>query len=294
MALSGDLKDFALLQLLTLVQITSKGGALTLQRGREKAVIHFENGQLTKVVPPDSRQESMATALFRAGRIDRELYELVSSQSLPSEKAVGLLVVDQGAMSQDELVEFVRQKALAQLFLLLTWGDGTFRFDVDAASPEDDILAPTDLGPVLEKGRAYLEEWKVLVSQIPDLDKPVTLIMEPQRQIEEVCLSLTEWKMVAAIPGSATLREVAEKLDLDEFAVRKLAYSLISAGLMDVVQTELVPPKSEKAALAESLRELTSAATPSEPEPESPALPPIMQEPEQPRGGAFSRLFGRK
>lgn len=291
MALSGDLKDFSLLQLLTLVQITGKTGGLTLQRGKEKAVVYFENGQLTKVAPPDSRLESLATALYRSGKIDRDLYELISSQNLPSEKAIGLLVVDQGSISQDEIVEFVRDRSLAQLFLLLTWEEGSFRFEVDLTPPEGDILAPTKLAPVLDKGRAYLEEWQVLVSQIPDLDRPVTLILEPQRQIEQVSLSLAEWKMVAAIPGSTTLRSVADKLGLDEFAVRQVAYSLISAGLMDVAQAEAAPPELANSVSVAS-RELGSDTPPSEPE--LPASPPSDQEPEQPRSSALARLFGRK
>ena len=276
MALSGDLKDFGLLQLLTLVQVTEKSGALTLDRPRETAIVYFENGQLTKVIPPESRSEGLATALHRAGRIDRELYELVTSQALLSEKAVGLLLVDHGTITQEEIVEFVRERSLANLFILLTWPEGTFRFDVGAAPGEEEILAPTDLAPVLDKGRAYLEEWQILVSHIPDLDRPLRLLPEPQRPIQEICLNLAEWKMVATICESTSLREVAQKLELDEFAVRQVAYRLFTAGLVEVAEPRAVPQ-------------------------EAPFLPtdqpipyPLSEAPEQPKVGALARLFGRK
>lgn len=294
MALSGDLNDFSLLQLLTLVQVTGKTGALTLQRPRQTAVVFFENGQLTKVLPPESRHEGLATALYRAGRIDHDLYELVTSQMLPSEKAIGLLVVDQGTITQEEIVEFVRERHLAQLFLLLTWPEGTFRFEVGVIPSEGDIVAPTDLAPVLDRGRAYLEEWEVLVSQIPDLDRPVRLLPEPERAIQEVCLSLAEWSMVAAISGSGTLREVAEKLALDEFTVRQVAYSLLSAGLMEVVAPEVVQPEPTRVAPTEPFRTFRPTEPPPPAEPEPPAPLPPLGEPEQPRIGAFARLFGRK
>ena len=293
MALSGDLKDFSLLQLLTLVQITEKSGALTMQRSKEKAVVYFENGRLTKVLPPETRAEGLATALYRAGKIDKEQYELISSQKLPSEKAIGLLFIDQGAITQDEIVEFVRDRSLAQLLLLLTWADGSFRFDVDLVPSDGDILAPTDLAPVLDRGRAYLEEWRVLVSQIPDLDRPVRLSPEPQRPIQEVCLSLAEWKMVAAIPGSSTLRDVAQKLELDEFAVRKVAYGLISAGLMDIVPDEPAVPEQGDSAMAEAIKGFQDAIQLREPEPSS-TPPQTAEEPDQPKTGALSRFFGRK
>ncbi len=269
MALSGDLKDFGLLQLLTLVQVTHKTGALTLQRANESAILYFDDGQLTKVKPPESRSEGLATLLYRAGRIDREQYELISSQAPPSEQAVGLLLVDQEKLTQEQIVEFVQEKSLADLYALLTWPEGSFRFEVGSVPAEEEIVAPTDLGPVLEKGRGYLNEWQLLVSYIPSLDRPLRLLPEPRQQLNEIILSLAEWRMVASMAGDTPLKEVANRLSLDEFAVRQVAYKLISAGLADVAEAEFVPPAP--------LRELRES-----------------REAEEARPGALARLFGRK
>ncbi len=267
-ALSGDLKDFGLLQLLTLVQVTHKTGALTLQRAGESATIYFDNGQMTKVRPPESRSEGLATLLYRAGRIDKEQYELISSETPPSEQAVGLLLEDQGRLSREQIVEFVREKALADLYSLLTWPEGSFRFDVDASPAEEDILATTELGPVLEKGRGYLEEWQLLTSYIPSLEQPLRLLPEPRQQLKEICLSLEEWRMVASLAGSIPLKEVAHRLGLDEFAVRQVAYRLIKGGLVDVVEAEFTPPP--------------------------PKEPWETKEAEEAKPGALARLFGFK
>lgn len=267
-ALSGDLKDFGLLQLLTLVQVTHKTGALALQRSGESATLYFENGLLTKVKPPEYRSEGLATLLYRAGRIDSEQYEAINSQAPPSEQAVGLLLVDQGKLSQERIVEFVRERSLADLYALLTWPEGSFRFDVGVSPPEEEIPAPTDLGPVLEKGRNYLDEWQLLVSYIPSLDRPLRLLPEPRQPKEEICLSLPEWRMVATLSGDTPIKEVAGRLGLDEFAVRQVAYRLISMGLADVAEPEFVPP------LLKESRELG--------------------EDEESRPSALARLFGRK
>ncbi len=268
MALSGDLKDFGLLQLLTLVQVTHKGGGLTVQRPGDVATLYFDNGQLVKV-KSQSRSEGLATLLFRAGRIDREQYDAITSQAPPSEQAVGLLLVDQGSLTQEEIVKFVREKSLVDLYSLLTWSEGTFRFEVDMNPPEEDILAPSDLAPVLEKGRSYQEEWQLLVSYIPSLDQPLRLLSEPRQQLSEVCLSLAEWRMVASLNGGTPLKEVAQRLALDEFGVRQVAYRLVSAGLADVAVPEFVPPPPTKESW----------------EP---------KEAEESKPSALSRLFGRK
>jgi hypothetical protein len=267
-ALSGDLKDFGLLQLLTLVQVTRKTGALTLQRPGESATIYFENGQMTRVTPPESRSDGLAALLYRAGRIDQEQYDLISSQAPPSEQAVALLLEDQAKLSREQIVEFVREKGLSDLYSLLTWPEGNFRFDVDASPAEENILAPTDLGPVLEKGRGYLEEWQLLTSYIPSLERPLRLLSEPRQPMKEICIGLDEWRMIASLAGNVHLKEVATRLGLDEFGVRQVAYRLIKSGLADVAEPEFTPPPPK------DVREIKEA--------------------EEARPGALARLFGFK
>jgi hypothetical protein len=269
LALSGDLKDFGILQLLTLVQVTGKSGGLTLTHGNESAALYFENGLLTKVRPSETRAEGLATALFRAGRINRERYEQITTQAPPSEQAVGILLTDQAGLTQEEIVDFIRERTLAELHVLLTWPDGSFLFDVNAPPPEDSILAPTELAPVIQQARSFLDEWQLLASYIPSLDRPLRLLPEPRNPVQQISLNLPEWRMVACLSGDVPLREVAQRLGLDDFAVRKVAYRLINAGLADV-------PEPQQAA---------------------PAPPPFggerdLEQAEQ-RPGAFSRLFGR-
>lgn len=272
MALSGDLKDFGLIQLLTLVQVTGKSGGLTLTRANESAALNFENGLLTKINPTEARAESLATALFRADRISAESYEQVSAQAPPSEQAVGILLADQAGLTQEEIVDFVRERMLAELNTLLTWPDGSFLFDVNAPPPEDSILAPTELAPVVQKARSFLEEWELLVSYIPSLDKPLRLLPEPMHPVQQISLNLAEWRLVAGLSGDVALKEVAQRLGLDDFAVRQVAYRLINAGLAEAPRPQSTTPP---------------------PPPPPPVVEMELDQAEQ-KPGALARLFGRK
>jgi len=267
-ALSGDLKDFGLLQLLTLVQVTQKTGALTLHRDGESATVYFQDGRMIRVEPPAARSMVLTEHLHRAGRIDKDTLEEITSQNPPSEQAVGLLLEDQGVLSREEIEEFVRERGLSDLFYLLTWPDGSFRFDVDAFPPEGEILYPTELGPVLERGRSYLDEWQLLTSYIPSLDRPLRLLAEPRQPMKEVRMGLDEWRMIASLAGNTPLKEVAVKLGLDEFGVRRVAYRLIESGLADVAEAEIVPPPLKE--------------------------PSTAKEPEESKAGPLARLFGFK
>lgn len=267
LALNGSLKDFGLLQLLTLVQVTGKTGALTLQRGNEIATVYFEGGRLTKVKSPGSSSTSLGVALHRAGRIDRDQLELIGSQVSSSEKAAALLLTDLGVLSRDDIMDFVKERTLADLYGLLTWPDGTFRLDVDVSPPEDDIVTPIELAPVLEKGRGYLDEWNLLTSYIPSLDRSLRLLSEPRQPAQEVSLQLSEWRLVVSLAADIPLRDVAQKLGLNEFAVRQVAYRLIDAGLAEISEPVAV-------ALPEPVQEAVEVP--------------------EPKGGGFARLFGRR
>lgn len=264
LALNGDLRDFGLLQVLTLVQLTGKTGCLVLEHLGDAAAIYFENGKLTRVKMPSSRFEGLATALHQAGRIDREQYELISSQAPPSDKAVGLLLTDQGLLSREEIVDFVGEKSVADLYKLMTWPDGTFRLEVGAQLPEEDIGSPADLGPIIQEARGFVEEWQRLSSHIPDLNRPLRLLAEPRRRSESIALGLPEWRMVVSLARDVPLAEVARSLGLSEFEVRQVAFRLIDAGLADVPEPEFVPPAP--------IQELVEV--------------------QQPKAGALSRIFG--
>lgn len=243
MALSGDLKDFGLLQLLTLIQVTSKSGALTLKRQQQSATLYFESGLLTKVRTSGGHgDDGLAAALHRAGRIRTEEYQSVAIQVAPSEHAAALLLVDQGILTQEEVIEFVRESSLSELYSLVTWPEGSFHLEVDATPPEDEILTPTELGPVLERAKGLLDEWQFLAARIPDMDKLVRVLSEPKQKVQEVRLSVEEWRLIAALCREMPLNEVGQRLGLNELTSKRVAYRLISAGLAEITEPEVASP----------------------------------------------------
>jgi hypothetical protein len=250
LALSGDLKDFGLLQLLTLMQVTGKTGSLTLERRGERATIFFKNGELLRVRTPESRSESLATGLLKAGKITRDQHHTIESSVPASEKAAALFITDQGILSRDEIIEFIREKSISSLYWLITWLEGSFRMDIDANPPDEDITASTNIAAILSKGQSYLDEWRTLAARIPDLDKNIRLLPVHREETAEVRMGLAEWQLVLSLAKEAPLKEVAAALDLDEFQIRKVVYKLLDAGLADLSE-----PKVESAPVEESIPE---------------------------------------
>jgi hypothetical protein len=234
LSLTGDLKDFGLLQLLSLMQVTGKTGSLTLERRGETATLFFRNGELLQVRTPASRSESLPAALLRAGRIDREQHQQIESGAPASEKAAALFMTDQGILSREEIVQFVRERSIAGLYRLITWLDGSFRVEIDALPPDEDITASTDIASILEKGQSYLDEWRKYFARVPDLSKNIRLLPQPRDGAQEIKLSLAEWQTVVSLARKVSLVDIAERMELDDLQIRKMADELISAGLAEL------------------------------------------------------------
>jgi hypothetical protein len=225
------------------MQVTGKTGALMLERRGERAILFFRNGELLRVKTPNTRSESLASALLRAGKIDSEQHQRIESSTPSSEKAAALFMTDQGILSREEIVEFIRERSISGLYRLITWLDGTFRMEVDVPPPDEDITASTNVSSVLEGGQAYLDEWRKFSARVPDLTKNVRLIPQPRNGSQTVTLGLLEWQVVASLARELPLAEIAERLEFDDLQMRKAADKLVSAGLVELSD----PPRSETA-----------------------------------------------
>lgn len=258
MALSGQLKDFNLLQLLALVQKTGKSGAVTLDHWGQTATVFFHEGRLTKV---KDLSRSLAAALLESGRIDRQMYDLLGAE-LP-EKAIALHLSDSGVLSRAEVEEFARRQMVDDLQRLFAWRDGTFTMDLSAVPSDGDIVTSMDLAPLLSRAHARMSEWQGLVDAIPGLDVPLSLVPEPPSA--QLSLSRDEWRLVSALAAPVPLAEVARRMGIDEFAVRKLTLKLVTAGLASLP----APAREEPEAKIDTAQPVKKLAAP-EPGPVEP------------------------
>ncbi|MFQ6000990.1 MAG: DUF4388 domain-containing protein, partial [Anaerolineae bacterium] len=94
MALRGSLKDFSLTQLLNLVSLAKKTGALTLGEGNSQASLYFREGMLVHV-SLDGQASNLRNLLERVGKINEARSRLLP-QEARSDKEWGLLLINTG------------------------------------------------------------------------------------------------------------------------------------------------------------------------------------------------------
>jgi len=115
------------------------------------------------------------------------------------------------------------------LFQLLRVDGGNFSFD-----PHADVPAgrPLELEPLLAEAEARLGEWLLIEAVVPSLATSVDLADE--LPAPKATVTASQWRVLRAIAGGGTVRDVARTLDVDEFHACQAVKLLADAGLVCV------------------------------------------------------------
>jgi hypothetical protein len=173
-ALSGTLKDFGLVEILQVVELGSMTGALHLKQGPGRTgILYFNEGKLANCSEMDPGALTLGDVLQQLGMTIYQHIEQAQAQQLqdPLGKRLGERLVLMGAISQEQLNEALRTKALWAARELALWEDGTYDFfstqNIQKLLPHGE--SPLDievLRSTMEMVR-YIDEWQELRKFLP-------------------------------------------------------------------------------------------------------------------------------
>jgi hypothetical protein len=160
MALKGNLKDFSLTQLLNLINLARKTGALQINRpGTPAARLYFREGKLTDA-SVEGQAAELTTLLARIGKISAEQEKsILEHAKVRTDKELGLLLINSGSVNQSDIVQAVRSHLLETVYLLFSWTEGLFLFEPGAQLSDDSITVPIHLQGVIMEGTRRVDEW---------------------------------------------------------------------------------------------------------------------------------------
>jgi len=241
MALRGNLRDFTVTQLLNLINLARKTGTLVIEAPSGTARVSFREGKLA-YVQIGQEDNHLATVLYRANRLTAGQYKAIQMRGQFSDKELGLLLINAGYISQEDILSNLQVHFTEIIRRLFTWVEGFFRFDNDALPPEDRINIRLDLENLIIEGSRQLREWEQLQDEIPSLDMALKFTDRPGTNIRNVNLSVEEWRVVSYINPRNSIRQIAVATKLNDMEIRRIVYGLIQAGLAEVIRPEGVPP----------------------------------------------------
>lgn len=238
MALKGNLRDFSVTQLLNLINIAKKTGTLVIEGPNETAWVSFREGKLA-YAQLKQEDNSLSTILFRANKISAAQHRTLKTRAANmSDKELGILLINANYISQKDILVSLQNYFVNVVERLFTWVDGFFRFEVDVLPPQDKIFTRINLENIIIEGSRQLREWELLQDEIPSLDMALKFADRPGANLRNVNLSVEEWRVVSYINPKNTIRQIARATNLNDVEIRRIVYSLIQAGLVEIIRPE--------------------------------------------------------
>jgi len=117
------------------------------------------------------------------------------------------------------------------VYTLMGWLEGDFSFTPDVNVPDHSINTTTEQ-LMLEASR-QAEQWEDIKDVLSSTDAVFNI--SPSGSTSTVSLKPIEWQVLAQVNGERSVVEIGEILELHEFEVAKIIYSLTTAGLLHEV-----------------------------------------------------------
>jgi hypothetical protein len=242
MALKGNLRDFSVTQILNLVNLAQKTGALIIEGPGQVAQVYFREGKLA-YAQVGHDENDLAAVLLGNRKITNNQARIIHDRTRSmTDKEIGLLLINAGYLTQKDVLDSLQVFCLDVVRKLFTWVEGLFRFEQDAPLPNGKIPVRIDLENLIIEGSRQLREWEQLQEEIPSLDMALKFVDRPGANLRNLNLSLEEWRVVRFINPKNTMRQIAHASKLNDLEIRRVVYALLQAGLVEIVRPGGAPP----------------------------------------------------
>lgn len=236
MLLRGNLKEFSLPNILQLVNMSAKSGALTIRREESWGRIYFRHGLICYAFSLPQHLP-LGERLVRDGSItaDQLREALIEQERGADNLRIGAILLKNGALDRPTLEQAVREQIQDTAFDFFGWPDGEFEFGVDEEVTDQDILVEMPVETVIMEGCRRIDEWELFVEHIGSMERIPRLAHGARvAELGEIVLTPHEWRAIVHMDGRSDINTVLREARLDRFHGAKIMYSLFSRDLIAV------------------------------------------------------------
>jgi hypothetical protein len=241
MALKGNLRDFSVTQLLNLVNVARKTGTLVVERTQEQVFVSFKEGKLA-FARNGADAGGLTMVLYHARKLNAAQVRAINERaSGMTDKELGLLLINANYLSQQEILTSLQNYYLSMVNRLFTWSEGLFHFENDLLPPNDKITVRLNLENLIIDGSRRMREYEQLQNEIPSLEMALKFSERPGVNLRNLNLSVDEWKVISFINPKNTIHQIAMATNKNDLEIRRIVYSFIQAGLVEMVRPQGKP-----------------------------------------------------
>jgi hypothetical protein len=230
MAIQGTLKTMSLTDLLQFLAAGRKSGTLKFDQGKITKQVYFKNGMIVGSKSNDPR-EYLGQVLLHYGKVDDSQLKAAREVQRTSGAKLGEVLVEQGFLTEAEVLEILKTRTLDAIYDLFVWTDAEFEFYDEDPLPEDLLLIEVEPTTVIMEGIYRIDElgrYRTLVPSdrsILELNAGWTSSLKLGKEYRQI-LFFVEKRMSVA--------EICYHMHASAFHVYGQLYTLISEGVARV------------------------------------------------------------
>ena len=239
MELSGNLKRFAVSNVLQFLQMEGATGALTLKRGRTRVTLTLDEGNLLDAEHTETpKEQRMGAILVESDRITEDEFESVMEERRRGLAPLGTILHGRGLISDSERQRVAAMVCTEMLFEVLAWPEGTYEFK------RLDMVEPTEMSEAISTQSIMLnaaqqeDEWPQIRRYVRSSE--VVFAPSPSNTLglESVfsTLSPEDRDIAERIDGLRSVKKIMAETLRSEFEVSRLIAELSRRGLIVAVQ----------------------------------------------------------
>jgi len=219
-----------LTDLLQFLAAGRKSGTLKFDRGKITKQIYFKNGMIVGSKSNDPR-EYLGQVLLHYGKVDDAQLKAAREVQHTSGAKLGEVLVEQGFLTDAEVLDILKTRTLDAIYDLFVWTDGDFEFYDEEPVPEDLLLIEVEPTNVIMEGIYRIDElarYRTLVPSdrsVLELNAGWTSSLKLGKEFRQI-LYFVEKRMSVA--------EICYHMHASAFHVYGQLYTLISEGVARV------------------------------------------------------------
>ena len=232
MAIEGPLRELGIHDVFQLLDLSRKTGALrvTSELRDDEGDVLFDSGRVIHA-SIQSNPTSIERILRQAGRIGDA--EMAAAAAVTGGAGLGDRLVLARAITQRELERQLQMAIENVIFELMSWREGFFSFEERPVSDVPlDARIRISTESLLMEGARRIDEWSRIADKVPSLSVVPTLAPVEDDRASVLDLLPHEWEVLMMIDGARDLRGLAASLGSSEFEIAKIAYGLVSTGVI--------------------------------------------------------------
>jgi tetratricopeptide (TPR) repeat protein len=251
MAIKGSLSEASLADVVQLLALGFKTGALSVTDRSRFGQIFFDRGRISyaRIV---NRRDRLGDLLVHKGLItSAQLADVLAKQARAPERRLGELLVEQGLIEADTLAHTITEQIEEAILHLFTWSQGSFFFEAGARPETAETTVSLNAESLLLEAARRIDEWSLIEKKIPSLD---VVFSADRERIAAANAELTpeQQTVVRLTDGTRSVQEVVDASGLTEFATGKALFGLLQAGYaMPVGRRAETPSKTKDTERAE-------------------------------------------